>query len=335
VCGRAYKHNRDLRLHEVVHQDESTYRFGCGDCQRRFYRIDLLRVHQSNEQHFSSEVIGPTVTKSTQEVLPNDGPKYHAALYNNNLSRVSNNDQLLIMDEEEEDENETDNESIPSEPTPPPKKSRGRSTINRKQASSSSRQTTTKRSSAPTTTSRTQPSSSGTSSRERDLTVMHPHTTVIYHNPAMVQLHLDQQNAPVGPSAVGIRNETTVSATANMSNASSVHHPSIQQQTRYANNNNNNEVQSTTSSAAAYAIMNQQQRDGRQTIHSAGLMQGIQIQPISSVSHPHIQFSNNGNNAIYTMRDGSGNPTINISNVINPSDPMQYDNIISFINNLG
>jgi hypothetical protein len=333
VCGRAYKHNRDLRLHEVVHQDESTYRFGCGDCQRRFYRIDLLRVHQSNEQHFSSEVIGPTVTKSTQEVLPNDGPKYHAALYNNNLSRVSNNDQLLIMDEEEEDENETDNESIPSEPTPPPpKKSRGRSTINRKQASSSSRQITTKRSSAPTTTSRSQPSSSGTSSRERDLTVMHPHTTVIYHNPAMVQLHLDQQNSPVGPSAVGIRNETTVSATANMSNASSVHHHSIQQQTRYANNN---EVQSTTSSAAAYAIMNQQQRDGRQTIHSAGLMQGIQIQPISSVSHPHIQFSNNGNNAIYTMRDGSGNPTINISNVINPSDPMQYDNIISFINNLG
>ncbi|CAL8121976.1 unnamed protein product [Orchesella dallaii] len=63
VCGKAYKHMRDLHLHEIVHQDESQYRFACGDCPKKFYRIDLLRVHQSNEKHFSPEVVGPSICK--------------------------------------------------------------------------------------------------------------------------------------------------------------------------------------------------------------------------------------------------------------------------------
>lgn len=46
----------------MVHQDESTFRFGCGDCPKRFYRLDLLRVHQSNEKHFTPEIVGPTVS---------------------------------------------------------------------------------------------------------------------------------------------------------------------------------------------------------------------------------------------------------------------------------
>lgn len=65
TCGKAYKHVRDLRLHEVTHQDESSFRFGCSDCPRRFYRIDLLRVHQSNEKHFTQEVVGPSISKLT------------------------------------------------------------------------------------------------------------------------------------------------------------------------------------------------------------------------------------------------------------------------------
>lgn len=67
TCGKAYKHIRDLRLHEVIHEEESSYRFACGDCPRKFYRIDLLRVHQANEKHFSQEVVGPCVTTKISE----------------------------------------------------------------------------------------------------------------------------------------------------------------------------------------------------------------------------------------------------------------------------
>jgi len=321
VCGRAYKHIRDLKLHEVVHQDESTYRFGCGDCPRRFYRIDLLRVHQSNEQHFSPQTIGPTVTKSSTQgnvIGSNNSHEYGMGTKGSHQHHHHG-----LIEDDEDDENETDSESSSNQHltviTHPTHSKKAKMTL------SNRKNTVQKRGHGSNNKNQ---ASSSSATRDRDMTVMHPHATVIYHNPAMVHLQLDQSTVIQG-SPGQIRTDTTTvmgnGGTANISNNTTLH-LAQQQQPRYAH-----EIQST--GTTAYTIMNQ--RDARQTLHQAAtnLMQGIQIQPVTaSTGHPHIQFSNN---TIYAMRDAAGNPTINISNVANPADTMQYDNIISFINNLG
>lgn len=258
---------RDLKLHEVVHQDESTYRFGCGDCPRRFYRIDLLRVHQSNEKHFGSEVIGPTVSKSLTS--------------NKDVSYFQIKEDML--DEDDYDENETDNEA----PPPPPKPKKKRKTVPRGILNKVTHQIHI---------------------REREMTVMHPHATVIYHPSSMVQLHLDQPT--ILPVSEGLRNDSSIISSSSNNLALTAHH---QRYTHEAQGSSGNYIVAP--------------RDRQNLPHYSG----IQIQPVSSSSHPHIQF---GNNTVYTMRDASGNQTLNVANVAG-AEQIGFDIITSFINNLG